>query len=143
MRNSNAHEDAIDAEAEEVPPEERHSIVAPILNTLARVWVIGLLLFAAGFAGVAANQYWQAQSELHRLRAEPGPDAYAIVAYRHELQRQIDLYRRDWRAEAIPAPPTRPRLLEEIDLQRLRSQRPGSPGGPGAPGPSGVVSAPQ
>ena len=137
---NNSDNAPIDAEAEEVPPAERRTIVGPVLNFVARVWVIGLLLFAAGFAGVAANQYWQAQSELHRLRAEPGPDAYAIVAYRHELQRQIDEYRRDWRAEAIPTPPTRPKLLEEIDLQRLRNPRLASSGVAAAPG---TVSAPQ
>lgn len=138
---NNNRDDAIDAEVEEVQPEERRSVLAPVLNFVARIWVICLLLFAAGAAGVAVNQYWQAQAELHRLRAEPGADAYAIVAYRHELQRQIDLYRRDWRAETIPAPPTRPKLLEEIDLQRLRNPRTASSLGGATP--PGTVSAPQ
>lgn len=127
-------------EVEEEAPPPRPPILASLLNTVARIWVICLLLLAAGFAGVAVNQYWQAQSELRDLRADPGPDAYAVVAYRHELQRQIDLYRRDWRAETIPTPPTRPRLLEEIDLERAHNRR---PYGPGAGPSSGVISAPQ
>ena len=128
----------VEVEEEEALPT-RAPIFVTALNTLARIWVICLLLLAAGFAGVAVNQYWQARSELRELRADPGPDAYAVVAYRHELQRQIDLYRRDWRAEAIPTPPPRPRLLEEIDLQRRQNRHVS----PSAGGTGQVVNAPQ
>lgn len=97
------------------------SWVALIVRTLARVWVVFLLLTAAAFGGVAVTQVFVKQAELEELRREPGPNAYAILAYRAELKRQIEAIGADRRADAVPAPLARPPLLEEIDLARARN----------------------
>jgi hypothetical protein len=94
---------------------------ALIVRTLARAWVVLLLLGAAAFCGVAATQVFVRQAELEELRREPGPNAYAILAYRAELERQIEAIGADRRIDAIPAAPARPALLEEIDLARARN----------------------
>jgi hypothetical protein len=89
---------------------------------VSRLWVVGLLVTAAMGSGVALNQMFQAEMRLQALRQEPGPDAYAVVAYRRELARQIEAYKRARTAEVVPQPPPRPRLLEEIDIARRRNQ---------------------
>jgi hypothetical protein len=96
-------------------------LVALVVRTLARVWVVLLLLGAAAFGGVAVNQVFQKRAELEELRREPGPSAYAVVAYRAELERQIQAINGDRRMDAVPSPPPRPALLEEIDLARTRN----------------------
>jgi hypothetical protein len=96
-------------------------VVALVVRTLARVWVVLLLLAAAAFGGVAVNQVLQERAELEELRREPGPSAYAVVAYRAELERQIQAINGDRRVNAVPSPPPRPALLEEIDLARTRN----------------------
>ena len=93
-----------------------------LVRALARVWVTSLLLLAAAFSGIAVYQLFQTQAELRELRKSPGPDAYAVVAYRRELERQLLAYERGWREDAVPEPPPRPPLLEEIDLARQRGQ---------------------
>ncbi len=94
------------------------SMLGVVARALARLWVISLLLFAAAFGGIAVNLVLQDQARLALLRRAPGPDAYAVVAYRRELERQVRALSRDWRADAVPSPPSRPRLMEEIDLAR-------------------------
>lgn len=94
---------------------------AIVFRAVARLWVIGLLLAAAVVTGMALNQLLQAESRLQALRKEPGPEAYAVVAYRRELERQIETYRQRRTADTVPVPPARPRLLEEIDLARQRN----------------------
>ncbi len=94
------------------------SILGMVARAIARLWVISLLLFAAAFGGIAVNLLLQDQAQLALLRRAPGPGAYAVVAYRRELERQVRAYGRDWRTEAVPSPPSRPRLMEEIDLAR-------------------------
>jgi hypothetical protein len=93
-----------------------------LVRAIARVWVTSLLLLAAAFSGIAIYQLFQTQAELAELRKSPGPEAYAVVAYRRELERQIRTFEQGWREDAVPAPPPRPRLLEEIDLARQRDQ---------------------
>jgi hypothetical protein len=66
--------------------------IARLGRTLSRLWVVALLVTAAMGSGVALNQMFQAEMRLQSLRQEPGPDAYAIVAYRRELARQIELH---------------------------------------------------
>ena len=92
------------------------------MRALARLWVIGLLVAVAVGSGFALNQMFQAQARLDELRSAPGPDAYAIVAYRREIERQLKSYAKDRTSDSVPAPPPRPRLLEEIDLTRRRNQ---------------------
>ena len=92
------------------------------MRAVARAWVVGMLVIAAVASGFALNQMFQAQSRLDELRRSPGPDAYAVVAYRQELERQLKAQASDRTAESVPAPPPRPRLLEEIDLARLRNR---------------------
>ena len=92
-----------------------------LMRALARVWVVGLLVVAAVGSGIALNQMYQSEAKLEELRREPGPDAYAIVAYRRELERQLKAYAKDRTSDSVPAPPPRPRLLEEIDLARQRN----------------------
>jgi len=124
----------------EIPPEPLFAPepqtwvvwVGRIGRLVSRLWVVGLLLAAAMGSGVALNQMFQAQSRLESLRQEPGPDAYAIVAYRRELARQIEVYRRARTADVVPQPPPRPRLLEEIDIARQRNQDVVLGGGGGA-----------
>jgi hypothetical protein len=91
------------------------------VRSIARLWVVCLLVAVAVSSGIALNQMFSARAELDTLRESPGPDAYAIVAYRAELRRQLDAYRRDRGADATPTPPARPRLVEEIDIARLRN----------------------
>jgi hypothetical protein len=91
------------------------------VRSVARVWVICLLVTSAIASGVSLNQMLTARAELDNLREAPGADAYAVVAYRAELRRQLDAYKRDRSAEATPTPPSRPRLVEEIDIARLRN----------------------
>jgi len=93
-----------------------------LMRALARIWVIGLLVVAAVGSGFALNQMFQAEARLDELRAAPGPDAYAVIAYRQELERQLKAYSKDRTSDVLPSPPTRPRLLEEIDLARARNQ---------------------
>lgn len=88
----------------------------------SRIWVVALLVLAAMGSGVALNQYFQAQMQLEALRRDPGPDAYAIVAYKREMERQMEAYSRARSADAVPQPPVRPRLLEDIDIARARNQ---------------------
>jgi hypothetical protein len=90
-------------------------------RSIARIWVICLLVTCAIASGVSLNQMLTARGELDSLREAPGADAYAAVAYRAELRRQLDAYKRDRSAEATPTPPARPRLVEEVDIARLRN----------------------
>jgi hypothetical protein len=107
----------VDDEPRELPRRSL-SWFGVIVRLAAQLWVILLLLAAAAFGGIAVNQFLQKQAQLSELREAPGPDAYAVVAYRRELERQVRAYRRSWRTDAVPAPPSRPRLMEEIDLAR-------------------------
>lgn len=109
-------------EARPSPASSGFSWFALLVRTLARVWVVLLLLAAAAFGGVAVTQVFVKQAELAQLRRDGGPDAYAVLAYRAELQRQIDAIGADRRIDAVPAPPARPVLLEEIDLARARNE---------------------
>jgi hypothetical protein len=141
---------------EEPPPAAEMHVVPPVQaprtmiqwigqvgRVVSRLWVVGLLVAAAMGSGVALNQMFQAEARLEALRQEPGPDAYAVVAYRRELARQIEAYRRIRTADAVPQPPARPRLLEEIDIARRRNQgvMQGG-GGVAAPRAMPVVNAP-
>ncbi|KAF0187354.1 MAG: hypothetical protein IV086_05455 [Hyphomonadaceae bacterium] len=114
------------AEMHVVPPdpEPRNLVqwIGQLGRIVSRLWVVGLLIGAAMGSGVALNQMFQAEARLEAMRQEPGPDAYAVVAYRRELARQIEAYRRVRTADAVPQPPARPRLLEEIDIARRRNQ---------------------
>ncbi|MGE3141788.1 MAG: hypothetical protein AB7L65_00565 [Hyphomonadaceae bacterium] len=119
-----------DDEAEPIPTyvaaqsETRGSgwIVTWAVRALARFWVVCLLLLAAAFGGISVFQYMQMKAQLNELRAAPGAQSYAVVAYRRELARQVHAYSRDWDdLEVLPTPPARPRLLEEIDLARQRN----------------------
>lgn len=118
------------------------------VRAFARLWVVGLLVAAAIASGVALNQMFQAQSDLDAARRLTGPDGYAIVAYKRELERQLEEYRRSGYATVTPAPPPRPRLLEEIDLARARNREeapsPARPaaGGGGAAATTPVIRAP-
>jgi hypothetical protein len=103
------------------PPLPAFSWVALLVRMLARAWVVLLLLGAAAFGGVAVTQVLQKQAELEELRREPGPSAYAVLAYRAELERQIQALNADRTVDAVPSPPSRPALLEEIDLARARN----------------------
>lgn len=113
-------------------PDATHTVAAAptpwtawsglIMRAIARAWVIGLLVMAAVGSGFALNQMFQAQARLDELRGAPGPDAYAIVAYRRELERQLKSYAKDRTSDSVPMAPPRPRLLEEIDLARQRNQ---------------------
>ncbi len=94
---------------------------ALVVRAVARAWIVLLLLGAAAFGGVAVTQVFVRQAELEELRREPGPNAYAILAYRAELQRQIEAISADRAVDATPVPPARPVLLEEIDLARARN----------------------
>jgi hypothetical protein len=109
------------SQARPAPPASRISWVALIVRTLARVWIVLLLLAGAAFGGVAVTQVFAKQAELARLRQEPGPNAYAILAYRAELKRQIEAISADRSVDSVPTPPARPVLLEEIDLARARN----------------------
>lgn len=95
-------------------------VLGIVVRAVARLWVISLLLTTAAFSGISVYQLLQTQAELTELRKTPGPDAYAVVAYRRELERQIRANDQRWREESVPQPPPRPRLLEEIDLARRR-----------------------
>lgn len=103
-------------------PQAWVGLLGWLVRAVARLWVVSLLLCAAAFGGIAVNQLLLTQAELNELRQAPGADAYAVVAYRRELARQIRLYNRSWRADSVPSPPQRPRLLEDIDLARQRNQ---------------------
>ena len=93
-----------------------------IVRSIARLWIAVMLLVVAAFAGIAVYQFSQSTGELTQLQKAPGPRAYAVVAYRRELAREIRAYGRNWRdEEAVPTPPSRPELLEEIDLARARN----------------------
>ena len=141
-----ASDDSATRIEEETPypaPRTWRTMFGGIAQLVARIWIVGLLLVGAGFAGVSANQMAQAQAQLRQLRAAPGPDAYAVAAYRRELERQVRAYQRDWRSEAVPTPPTRPRLLEEIDLARARnSDAPAQGPRTGVGAGAGPISAP-
>lgn len=96
------------------------SLFGVIVRAAAQFWVVALLLFAAAFAGVSFSQMMQKQARLAELRAATGPDAYAVVAYRRELERQVRAYSMNWRDETVPTPPARPQLMQELDLARPR-----------------------
>jgi hypothetical protein len=109
------------SQARQAPPAPRVSWIALIVRTLARAWIVLLLLTGAALGGVAVTQVFVKQAELEQLRREPGPNAYAILAYRAELKRQIEAISSNRAADSVPTPPTRPVLLEEIDLARARN----------------------
>jgi hypothetical protein len=101
------------------------NVFAWIVFALARLWVVCLLLVAAAVAGISVYEYAQSQQELSQLREQPGEQAYAIVAYRRELARQIEEMEQNEadyiESETLPPPPERPRLLVEIDNFRERN----------------------
>jgi hypothetical protein len=97
------------------------SWVALLARMLARAWIVLLLLTAAALGGMAVTQVFVRQAELEALRQAPGPNSYAVLAYRAELQRQIEAISADRTMDAAPTPPARPLLLEEIDLARARN----------------------
>jgi len=121
----------VDDTAARVDSAEPHLPVAPplwlailtwVMRAIVRIWVAAMVLAAAAFGGIAIYQYYQTRAELAEVRRAPGPESYAVIAYRRELERQIEEYNRDWRdRNAVPAPPGRPRLMEEIDLARQRN----------------------
>lgn len=123
-------------------PRTGMALAGLIIRTIARLWVVCLLLVGAAFAGITLNQMMQRQAQLNELRKEPGPDAYAVVAYQRELERQIRAYNQNWRSESVPTPPPRPRLLEDIDLARLRNREISQGSAPSAAPTDGVISAP-
>lgn len=94
-----------------------------VAKSVVRLWVVGLLVAAAMGSGVALNQMFQAQAQLEALREEPGPDVFAVIAYRRELARQIEEMGRVRSEDAVPQPPARPVLLEEIDIARQRNRQ--------------------
>lgn len=96
------------------------SLFGAVVRAFTQFWVVCLLLLAAAFGGVTANELLQKQARLAELREAPGPDAYAVVAYRRELERQVRAYSMNWRQDTAPMPPARPRLMEEVDLARPR-----------------------
>lgn len=98
------------------------AVVGLVARLLARLWIVLLLLGGAALGGVAVTQVFQKRAELDAARAEPGASAYAVIAYRTELERQIEAISADRPAEAVPAPPSRPVLMEEIDLARARNE---------------------
>ena len=107
--------------AQPVPEPAWIGVVSWLVRALARAWVIGLLLFSAAFAGIGAYKAYETRAELTEIRKAPGPQSYAVVAYRRELARQIRAYSRNWRdSDAVPQPPSRPRILSEIDAARQR-----------------------
>ncbi len=92
------------------------------VRALARVWVVSMLLFAAAFAGIGVYKASETRAELTELRKAPGPESYAVVAYRRELARQVRAYSRNWRdPDTVPSPPSRPRLMTDIDSARPRA----------------------
>jgi hypothetical protein len=104
------------------PPNKGLAFLAWLVRTVARVWVIGMMVVAAGFGGIAVYQFYQSRAELAEVQQAPGDQSYAVVAYRRELARQIEAYSHDWENwEAVPQPPSRPRLMEEIDIVRARN----------------------
>jgi len=92
-------------------------------KSVVRLWVVGLLVAAAMGSGMALNQMFQAQGQLESLREQPGAEAYAVVAYRRELARQIEMMGRVRSEDVVPQPPSRPALLEEIDIARQRNRQ--------------------
>lgn len=92
------------------------------LRAATRIWLVALIVGAAIVSGIALNQMFQTQAQLDSLRKEPGPEAYAIVAYRQELRQQLEAFKKRRTLDAVPQPPPRPRLLEEIDIARKRNQ---------------------
>lgn len=121
-------------EEESLPRKPAFSVFAFVVRMLARVWVVILLLTAAAFTGVTVTQVFQQRAELERLQSEPGPNAYAVLAYRAELERQIEAISSDRRLDAVPTPPPRPALMEEIDMARARNRTIGQ-GGTGGDAP--------
>lgn len=115
------------------------ALVGFVARMLARLWIVLLLLAGAAFGGVAVTQVFVKRAELQAARAEPGPSAYAVIAYRTELERQIEAISADRQAEAVPAPPSRPVLMEEIDLARARNETVVQPVRPDS---LGAISAP-
>jgi len=115
-------EDVTHAREETLPRKPAFSVLAFVVRMLARLWVVLLLLTAAAFTGVTVTQVFMKNAELEELQGDPGPDSYAVLAYRAELQRQIDAITADRRLDAVPTPPPRPALLEEIDMARARNR---------------------
>jgi hypothetical protein len=102
-----------------VAPPVWVSVAAWVMRAIVRAWIVAMVLLAAAFGGIAVYQFYQTRDQLAEVRQDPGAQPYAVVAYRRELARQIEAYRRDWRdRDDVPAPPARPRLLEEIDMAR-------------------------
>jgi hypothetical protein len=114
-------------------------MIGMAVRALARLWVISLLFVTAAFSGIAIYHLYQTRAELAELRQEPGPDAYAILAYKRELERQIRANAKTWHADVAPTPPPRPRLMEEIDLARRADPAPAPVRRPSANAP---ISAP-
>ena len=121
MNDTTESESGAESRVAAKPTRSGFSVLALIVRTMARVWVVLLLLAAAAAGGVAVTQVFQKEAELQELRREPGPTAYAVLAYRAELQRQIQAIKADRRMDAVPTPPSRPVLMEEIDLARTRN----------------------
>jgi hypothetical protein len=101
------------------------NVFAWVVFALARLWVVCLLLVAAAVAGISVYEYAQSQQELSQVREAPGEQAYAVVAYRRELARQMEemeMNEADYlESGTLPLPPERPRMLVEIDNLRERN----------------------
>lgn len=121
------------AREETLPRKPAFSVLGFVVRTLARIWVVILLLTAAAFTGVTVTQVFQKRAELEQLESQPGPNAYAVLAYRAELERQIEAISSDRRLDAVPTAPPRPALLEEVDMARARNRTIGQGGGADTP----------
>jgi hypothetical protein len=96
-------------------------------RSVARLWVVVMLAAAAVVSGMTFSLMLESRDRLAELSKEPGPDAYAVLAYRQELQAQLDAAKRNRYPNVTPTPPLRPRLMEEVDIARRRNKDAGQP----------------